>query len=207
MSQESGRFSSRDRDIIVESLVAAYRGNPDKVRESLPAIVPLLEQRTPRRLGGTRLDPYSLTVGERHKRSQRLSEVLANMQRHKLPQSDALQALEDGLVLLEDGQEDAVALRPRLLKLLKQIADVSLATEGKQRQYQLGIGQPARTVLLARGIICHMTWDFHLVSVEVDPKELAKRRKALSIVGIGQDTASDVAQRHDEYLAQAGPSA
>lgn len=207
MSQKSAKFSSRDRNTIVESVVAAYRDNPDKIRESLPAIVPLLEQKRPRRLGGARLDPYSLTVGERHKRSQRLSEVLANMERHKVPHSDALQALEDGLVLLDDGQEEAVALRPKLLKLLRQVADVSLAIEGKQRKYQIRPAPPARAVTLIRGVTCHMTWDFHLVSVEVDPRELAKRRKAFSIIGVGQDAATDVAQRHDEYLVQEGPSA
>lgn len=207
MSQKSAKFSSRDRDTIVESVVAAFRENPEKVRETLPSVVRILEQTGLGSSGRARSYPYSLTVGERQSRSQRLQEVLVTMGRQKLSHSDALQALEDGLVLLEDGQEDAVALRPKLLKLLRQIADVSLAIEGKQRKYPLRTDPPARAVTLLRGITCHMTWDFHLVSVEVDPKELAKRRKALSIIGVGPDAASDVAQRHDEYLAQEGPSA
>lgn len=207
MSQEGTRFSSRDRDTIVESVVAAFRENPQKVRETLPSVVQVLEQKGLGSAGRTRSDPYRLTAGERQVRSQRLKEALVRMERQKFAHSAALQALEDGLVLLEDGQEDVVAVRPKLLRLLRQVADVSLATEGKQRKYQIGTGDAARVVTLIRGVTCHLTWDFHLVSVEVDPRGLAKRRKALSIIGIGEDPATDVAERHDEYLTQGGINA
>lgn len=42
-----------------------------------------------------------------------------------------------------------------------------------------------------------------LAWIDLDPQQWRLRAQALSIVGIGHDQASDVAERHDDYLADA----
>ena len=64
-------------------------------------------------------------------------------------------------------------------------------------------GESSRTVPVVRGVDLHLTWEFELLKVTMDPNQWRLRQRALSIVGIGKDTASDVAENHDYYLMDA----
>jgi hypothetical protein len=64
-------------------------------------------------------------------------------------------------------------------------------------------GKPVHhTYSLIRGLTLSLTWDGKLIKIELDPKELQFRQQALSFVGIGSDTRSDVAREHDAYLGE-----
>ena len=54
-----------------------------------------------------------------------------------------------------------------------------------------------------KGIDLHLTWEFKLVKVTMDPHQWHLRGKALSITGIGKGAPADLAERHDDYLAGA----
>ena len=65
-------------------------------------------------------------------------------------------------------------------------------------------GKPEHhTYTLARGIILSLTWDRKLIKIAFNPKEFAVKQKLFSFVGMGSDTATDVARRHDYYLEDA----
>lgn len=44
-----------------------------------------------------------------------------------------------------------------------------------------------------------------LISVTISPQRYRERKKLMAFVGIGKDTATDVAMRHDDYLAEIDP--
>ena len=56
---------------------------------------------------------------------------------------------------------------------------------------------------VVRGVDLHLTWEFKLVKVTMDPHQWRLRSQALGIIGIGKDTAPDVAENHDDYLVDA----
>lgn len=58
---------------------------------------------------------------------------------------------------------------------------------------------------LVRGVSLELDREMRLISVSVSPRKVKQRRKLLSFVGAAQDAESDVAQRHDEYLARVNP--
>jgi hypothetical protein len=62
-------------------------------------------------------------------------------------------------------------------------------------------------VSLVRGVVLDLDRDMRLVSITVTPRKVRERRKLLRFVGIGKDIASDVALRHDDYLAEIEPHA
>ena len=64
-------------------------------------------------------------------------------------------------------------------------------------------GEVSRVVPVVRGVDLHLTWEFKLVKVTMDPYQWRLRGQALSIIGIGKDTATDVAENHDDYLVDA----
>ena len=60
-------------------------------------------------------------------------------------------------------------------------------------------------VTVIRGVYLDVDRDGRPVSISIDPSKLEERRKLWSIVGIGSDPKPDVAERHDDYLAEQDP--
>ena len=56
-----------------------------------------------------------------------------------------------------------------------------------------------------RGVILNLDGDMRLVSATVIPHKIRERDRLMSIVGIGHDSKTDVAARHDDYLAEISP--
>ena len=196
------RLSAKEKNEIVSAVRAVYRREPDKLRQVLPKVAELL--------GGTGLDrrpsrfsqPHKLTELERGRRIKGLHTALA-AHRREPSFSHAVEALEDALALIEDGQQDLSGEKPELLRILRKVTGLSLSTKGKLTSRELGSGEPVRAVLLIRGVVCHLTWDSKLVSVDIDPKALLARKRALQLTGLGHGNASDVSERHDDYLTEA----
>jgi len=75
--------------------------------------------------------------------------------------------------------------------------------DGKPVEKVVGEGKATRMVPVVKGVELRLTWDLELVSVYLDPKQWRLRGQALSFVGIEADSATDVAERHDDYLVDA----
>lgn len=144
-----------------------------------------------------------MTLREEQVRLDSLNKALARIGRGKEPLSkeEAVQALEDTAALIEASSSALLEIdRNNLVKLVKIATDLSFSRKGKPRKWVLKEGEPARSVNLIRGVQLNLTRDKKLMSVEMDPKELRLRDRALKFVGIGHDPAPDVARRHDDYL-------
>ncbi len=61
--------------------------------------------------------------------------------------------------------------------------------------------EPVKHITMLRGVRLGLAADMQLVSVTVSPEKLREREELMSIIGIGHDSATDVSERHDDYLA------
>lgn len=119
---------------------------------------------------------------------------------------EAVKGLEHGAVLLDDQSNDfepEFPNRPELMKLVRKATGILPRKTGKPVEKVVQEGEAIRIVPVVRGVDLHLTREFKLVKVIMDPHQWQLRSKALSAVGIGQDTATDVAERHDDYLGDA----
>ena len=70
----------------------------------------------------------------------------------------------------------------------------------------LGEGGPiVERVSALRGVYLDLDGERRLVSVSIHPGKMREHRRLMKIVGIGSDCKSDVALRHDDYLAMQDP--
>ena len=60
-------------------------------------------------------------------------------------------------------------------------------------------------VAVIRGVYVDLDREGRPISISIDPRKLEERRTLRSIVGIGSDPKPDVAERHDDYLAEQDP--
>ncbi len=197
-------LSPQQQRSLIQAIVEAYDRDPSSFRKVLPVVAELLEIATYPGLKRNAGSTSPLTPNERTKREQSLARSPGEMKAQKeLPKEQAIRALEDIATLVESHPWDpAPVTKKELACLLRASTGLSLNTRGKRQAVTIQPGEVAREVFLLRGVKLGLTWDRKLVTVEVDPKELANLAKALSIIGIGSDTATDVARNHDEYLGQ-----
>ena len=87
---------------------------------------------------------------------------------------------------------------------LLELADTVLGlrlTSDKPEKVSISKGKSEHhTFELVRGVTLSLAWDGALVAMRFDPIEYRRRQKALSFVGIGADSNSDVARNHDAYI-------
>ena len=197
-------LSPQQQRSLIQAIVEAYDRDPSSFRKVLPVVAELLEIATYPGLKRNAGSTSPLTPNERTKREQSLARSPGEMKAQKeLPKEQAIRALEDIATLVESHPWDPSPVTKKdLACLLRASTGLSLNTRGKRQAVTIQPGEVAREVFLLRGVKLGLTWDRKLVTVEVDPKELANLAKALSIIGIGSDTATDVARNHDEYLGQ-----
>jgi hypothetical protein len=89
-----------------------------------------------------------------------------------------------------------------LLSLLHQATGILFSKVKKATKIPIREGKAIKEVAILRGVYLHLTWNDRLVAISISPAKLKERSKALKFVGIAKDTASDVAQNHDAYLAK-----
>lgn len=198
-------LTSQQKDSLAQAIIDRYERDPASVEKLFPEAAQMLGNagfRSTRQNAGNR---SPLTETERGKRLQSLNRALEYMKLTKgLSTKQAIQALEDIAALVEASPwEPPPVTKKDIATLLKAAACLSLSRKGKAQKVVLQEGEPCREVLLLRGVKLELTWDKKLLSIEIEPKELAIRAKALSIIGIGPDTATDVAERHDNYYVEA----
>lgn len=190
--------SPRDRqEPILRSLLNKYQADPEGFQSYLPNVAQELEREFPFRRGNSR--PAALTEQER----ERLRQAMLQLVDKKEPSlEEAIQTLEYCATLIQDGSLPLEATRQILLSLLRQVIGAPLGKVGKATKFPLRAGEAVKEVAILCGVHLHLTWNDRLVAISISPTKLKERSKALKFVGIAQDAASDVAERHDTYLAE-----
>ena len=195
-------LTTKDKDSLAQRVSDVYRADPGRLRQALPEIADFLdelEQPTilrPRNTGLT-----GLTTRERNFHKEALDDILRRFR--SLKPEEAVEGLEHAANLLVDGFSPGYPSRQEVLRLVRKATGIQPRKEGKPLEKVVGEGNPSRVVPVVMGIDLHLTWDYNLVKVAMEPQRWRLRSQAISIIGIGQDTADDVAELHDDYLVDA----
>lgn len=151
--------------------------------------------------------PFGLTEHERAHRQNTLSESLIGLKKGTLTYEEAVRALEYCAALIEDDSLPETVERETLVHLLRPVigravGSFKASTTVPVRDARKGDEAELRQISLIRGVVLNLTGDLRLVSVTISPAKVREWRKLQSFVGIASDAASDVAERHDDYLAE-----
>lgn len=191
------RSTKSQQESILRSLLNKYQVDPEGFRSYLPEVAQEFEQLFPYLRRGS---PCSaLTEQERERLQKALPQLL---DKKALSSEKAIQALESCATLIQDGSLPAQVDRQTLLSLLHQVIGIPISKIGKATRIPVQEGEAVKEMALLRGVHLHLSWNDRLVAISISPTKLKERSKALKFVGIAKDTAFDVAQRHDAYLAQ-----
>lgn len=205
MDRKVREIKAKQRDALVGALIGKYEIDPGVVEATLPEVAHLLRNLVSRSLKRSGWDIFQLTAPEEEERWRSYRERVKKMEHGKasLSKEEAIEALEDAAALIEGSSKTSLELDRRdVVKLLKIATSLSLSKKGKTRRQVFKEGTPAKSISLLRGVQLHLTWDKNLLSVEVNPKELKLRHRALRFVGCSEDKVKDTAERHDSYLAR-----
>ena len=191
-----------DKEAVTQKVLEVYQGDPARLRSVLPEVADLLNEL----IGAATVrrgieSPFGLTERERNFHKEALENILRRFK--SLTQAGAVEGLEHGASLLVDDFTPGYPPRQELLRLVRKVTGIQPRKTGKPVEEVLTEEESSRTVPVVRGVNLHLTWEFKLVKVTMDPDQWRLRAQALSIMGIGVDTAADVAERHDDYLVDA----
>jgi len=185
------------RDSILHNLINKYQADPERFRSYLPELAQELEQLLP---SHTRKSHTSvLTELERERLCNALLQLLDG---RSVSSGEAIQALEYCATLVQDESLPQKVDRKTLLSLLHQSAGISFSKVKKTTKIPVGEGEAIKEVALLRGVYLQLTWNDRLVAISIFPAKSKERSRALKFVGVAKDSASDVSQRHDVYLAE-----
>jgi hypothetical protein len=191
------RPSKSRQESILNLLINKYQGDPEGFSSYLPEVTRELELLFPSQHRGSLRS--ALTDQER----ERLQKALLRLLDEEEPSREkSLQALEYCATLIQDESLPFEVGRKMLLDLLHQVTGIPFSKVKKATKIPVREGEVIKEVALLHGVYLHLTWDDRLVAISISPAKLKERSKALKFVGIAKDTASDVAQNHDAYLAK-----
>lgn len=185
-------------------LLDVYSSDPVRLQKVLPEIAQELDQilsPSQEQRGGT--SPFGLTDRERNFYKESLDHVLRKSKSHALSTEDAIKGLEHAAALLIDNFSPGYPPRQDLLRLVRKATGTGPRKTGQPEEKIIRDGQTSRTVAVVKGVDLHLTWELKLLRVSLDPSQWRLRSQAFSFVGMAADIATDVAERHDDYLAEA----
>ncbi len=199
-------LTPQDKEALAERVLAAYSYAPDRVKMALPEVAYLLENLaspSPDLRDDAR--PFGLTQRERDFHKEALEDILRRFR--SLTAEEVVKGLEHGAILLHDNRdrfEPMPRVREELRRLVKKATGIRPRKTGQPAKKVIREGEASRTVPVVRGLEMHLTSDFKLLKVTMDPEQWAFYCRAMSIVGIGtdKDGATDVAENHDAYLEE-----
>ena len=200
-------LAAGDKENLVRKVLAVYRDAPDKLRAALPDVADLLDNRlSPAPIVRNNSSPFGLTQRERDFHREALESIVRRFR--SLTIEEAIQGLEHGAVLLHDNRGTFVPMpreRDELRKLVRKVTGIRPRKTGQPAEKVIREGEASRQVPVVAGLLLHLTWEFKLVKVTMDPYQWRRRCQALSFVGKGRDKdgATDVAENHDDYLVDA----
>lgn len=205
MQKRAKKLTSQQRDSIAKAVVEQYERDPISIEKAFPNVAQMLQNTAHCLIKQRDRNRSTLTELEKGRRFQSLYKILEEMKVNRdLTKEQAIQALEDAAILVEALPFEPLELSDKdISKLVKIATGLSVTTKGKPQINVLKEGEPSREVYLLRGVKLSLSWDKKLMSVEVDPKQMAIQAKALSIIGIGSKGITDLSTRHDEYFVEA----
>ena len=196
------KLTDEDKEGLAQRLLEVHQRDPERLRKILPEVAVLLDGlQAPRQIRQVNQSPFGLTERERNFHKEALENILRRFK--SLTQAEAIKGLEHGANLLVDDFTPGYLSRQELLKLVRKATGIQPRKTGKPIEEIVREGESSRTVPVVRGVDLHLTWEFKLVKVTMDPHQWRLRSQALGIIGIGKDTAPDVAENHDDYLVDA----
>jgi hypothetical protein len=196
------KLTAEDKEELVQRVSDVHRSDPGRLRSVLPEVADLLDGVTPPgliRRGNE--SPFGLTERELNFHKEALANILRRFK--TLTPAEAVEGLEHGANLLVDDFTPGYPPRQELLKLVRKATGIQPRKTGKPAEKAVREGESSRTVPVVRGLDLHLTWEFKLIKVTMDPNQWRLRSQALGIIGIGKETAADVAENHDDYLMDA----
>ena len=133
-------------------------------------------------------------------REKSLRKHLQYLSERSLTEDDAIHALEDWAALIASGHRPLGLEYEQAAALFRSATQRDLSSFGSSEDILVGrvAQEPSREVSVIRGMRVKLTDDMRLRSIIVLPDKLAERKRLLAFVGIGKDTATDVAENHDE---------
>ena len=204
---------STERDRLIKLLQAKYREDPNGFRAFLPGAVELLPEQPPERRPTS--SPFGLTERELSYHREVLSEVLRKLDEGTLESTEATKGLQHCAALIKDdnlpyGWVESLS-HEMGYEVLKSLLKTALGkSPGSYRSKTTvpvgeGSGPLFESVSVIMGVLLDLDRSGRLVSLSIHPGTYRKRRKAMTIIGIGSDPKPDVAHRHDDYLAMQDP--
>ena len=148
---------------------------------------------------------FRLSDREKAHHVEALSRVL---ERQDLASRDAVNALESCAVLIQDDFMTPHVDHQSVVSLFKAAFGVAPKAIRENTSIPIeghGTGDPVCHSSLVRGVVAELDLGMRLVSITVTPHKVREGNKMMGIVGIGQDSRTDVAARHDYYLAKQPP--
>ena len=201
MVKGSKKLSGKQRDLLVRIVLEKYEKDPHALRRAVPELTSVLEEAGVEK-GRTSREFFEITEQEALDRQAAYQKVAINVERGEklVSRESAIEALEHVTALREGPLRASHELRPAtILKLVRIATGLSLEKKGALRRCVIREGELSRIVSLVRGVRGHLSWDRRLLIVEVDPKGLALRIRALAFAGMGRDPQQDTARNHDRY--------
>ena len=187
-------YLKSQQESILNVLINKYWADPERFHSYLPGLAQelgLTKQRDSHRSALTELE------------RERLQKALLQLLNKKVHTSeDVTQALEYCATLIQDGALPSELNRQLLLSLLHKAMGIPLSKIKKNAKISVRKGDAVKEIALLHGVHVLLTWDDRLIAILVSPSKMKERSKALKFVGIAKDAATDVAQRHDAYLAE-----
>ena len=196
------KLTDEDKEGLAQRVLEVHQRDPERLRRILPEVAVLLDGlQAPRQIRQVNQSPFGLTERERNFHKEALENIFRRFK--SLTQAEAIKGLEHGANLLVDDFTPGYPSRQELLKLVRKATGIQPRKTGKPVDKVVREGESSRIVPVVRGLDLHLNWDFKLIIVTMDPNQWRLRSQALSIIGIGKETATDVAENHDDYLMDA----
>ncbi len=193
---------------FLELLFSKYQTDPGGFRSYLPEVAELLDALHPPRR--SLKSPFGLTERERTHHQAALRRMLEKLEDGPIITEEAIRGLEHCATLIQDDSLPEEVGHETLVSLLKAGIGKSPGTFKSVRTVAVGDGGGRvvmSSVSLVRGVMINLDRNMSLVTVTITPRKVRERRQLLGFVGIGHDTAPDVALRHDDYLVEKEPHA
>lgn len=200
-------------DRIIELLQSKRREDPKGFRKYLPDVADLLPELSASK--GVGKLPFGLTGRERAYHQIGLREALNLRDTKSFTSGQAIMGLQHCAALIRDGslaygwhEGLSCEISHEILKSI--VAKAIGQSPGAYRaKTTVPVADTAGSVLeqipIVRGVYLDLDQNRRLVSISINPSKYKERRKVMALVGAGSDPNSDVAMRHDEYLAMQDP--
>ena len=194
---------AKDTDRLISLLQSKRRKDPKGFRKYLPEVADMLPEPAPRSISRS---PFGLTESERSFHRNSLKETMQKLGKVELTKSKTVGGLHHYAMLIRDNAFYDEIEDGDFKALVKAAIGKSPGTFRVKTTIDLDKGGPiVERVSALRGVYLDLDSERRLVSISIHPGKIKEHSRLTKIVGIGSDSKSDVATRHDDYLAMQDP--